>query len=48
MIDRRQEIDKELQHLTWLASHLTDQKTLDGIKDRMADLEAEKATRDKK
>jgi hypothetical protein len=43
MSDRHDEIDEELRHLRKLANQLTDQMTLDGIKDAIADLEAEKA-----
>lgn len=43
MTTRREEIDKELAHLAWLESHLTDKRTLDGIKELIANLEAEKA-----
>jgi hypothetical protein len=43
MSNRRDEIDEELGHLKRLASQMTDQRTLDGLKDLIADLEAEKA-----
>jgi hypothetical protein len=43
MSNRRDEIDEELRHLRKLESQTTDQRTLEGIKDAIADLEAEKA-----
>lgn len=43
MSTRRDEIDVEIEHLRKLARQLTDQRTLEGIKDLIADLEAEKA-----
>jgi hypothetical protein len=43
MSTRREKIDKEITHLRKLATQLTDQRTLDGIKGLIADLEAEKA-----
>jgi hypothetical protein len=42
MSTRREEIDREISHLRALASQLTDQQTLEGINDLIADLEAEK------
>ena len=42
----RSEIEQELRHLRNLERQLTDQKTLDGIKALIADLEAEKAKLD--
>jgi hypothetical protein len=45
MSNRRDEINEEVRHLRWLESQLTDQKTLDGIKALIADLEDEKAAR---
>jgi hypothetical protein len=44
MSTRRDEIDAEIEHLRKLASQLTDQRTLEGIKGLIADLEGEKAT----
>ncbi len=43
MDQRAEKIDEEIRHLRKLESHLTDQKTLDGIKALIADLEAERA-----
>ena len=43
MSNRRDEIDEEIRHLRQLEGHMTDQKTLDGIKDLIADLEGEKS-----
>ena len=43
MRNRRDEIDGEIRHLSWLVSQLTDQRTIDGIKVLITDLEAEKA-----
>ena len=43
MSTRRDEIDKEVTHLRRLESQLIDQKTLDGIRDLITDLEAEKS-----
>jgi len=43
MSTRRDEIDAEIEHLRKLAGQLTDQRTLESIKDLIADLEAEKA-----
>lgn len=43
MDKRRNEIDNEIQHLRRLEGQMTDQKTLDGIKVLIADLEAERA-----
>jgi hypothetical protein len=45
MSNRRDEINEEVRHLRRLESQLTDQKTLDGIKALIADLEDEKAGR---
>jgi hypothetical protein len=45
MSNRRDEINEEVRHLRRLESQLTDQKTLDGIKALIADLEDEKAAR---
>lgn len=46
MSERRDQIDEELMYLRKLASQLTDQQTLDGIKVLIVDLEAEKAALD--
>lgn len=43
MRKRSLDIEEEIRHLHVLESQLTDQKTLDGIKALIADLEAEKA-----
>jgi hypothetical protein len=43
MSKRSDEIDGEIAHLRKLESQLTDQRIVDGIKDLIADLEAEKA-----
>jgi hypothetical protein len=43
MTTRRAEIDEEVTHLRKLASQVTDQRTPEGIRDLIADLEAEKA-----
>ncbi|HZR72631.1 hypothetical protein [Bradyrhizobium sp.] len=43
MKKRSLDIEEEIRHLHVLESQLTDQKTLDGIKALIADLEAEKA-----
>lgn len=40
---RRNEIDNEIEHLRRLEGQMTDQRTLDGIKLLITDLEAEKA-----
>lgn len=48
MSERRDEIDKEITHLRRLESQLTDQRTLDGIKAMISDLETEKVKLDKK
>lgn len=47
MSSRRHEIEEEIRHLSRLASQLTDQQTLDGIKHLIADLETEKAELDR-
>jgi hypothetical protein len=43
MSTRREQIDEEIRHLRVLESQMTDQKTIEGIKDLIADLEEEKA-----
>ena len=43
MSTRRDEIDAELTPAVKLAGQLTDQRTLESIKDLITDLEAEKA-----
>jgi hypothetical protein len=45
---RCDEIDLEIRHLRKLATQLTDQQTLDGIKTLIARLEVEKAELDSK
>jgi hypothetical protein len=47
MDNRRDEIDEEVRHLRKLANQLTDQKTLEGIRLLIADLEVEKTALDK-
>lgn len=42
-MSRRDEIDRELEQLRRLERHMTDEKILNGIKELVADLEAEKA-----
>jgi len=43
MMTRLAEIDQEIRQLKALADQLTDQKTLEGLANLIADLEAEKA-----
>jgi hypothetical protein len=43
MTTRRDEIDEEIALLRKLAAHLTEGRTLDGVRDLIAELEAEQA-----
>lgn len=43
MSERGEKIDEEISHLRRLEGQMIDQKTIDGIKALIADLEAEKA-----
>lgn len=47
MSSRRDDLEEELLHLKNLERLITTQKTLEGLKELIADLEAEKAELDK-